>query len=143
MFFNDVLKIVLNIWYRTWSINSSFHVRAHILNLLFLYDFFIFFHVYQMLRFENAIYLSLLFKSFLSERLSNSLWRSDVLLFPEFINIISILFHNSIEFVILLYTFLVISFPPYREYMICLVSSEFSDVLPAFDCLPIIFEAIV
>ena len=35
----------------------------------------------------------------------------------------------------LLYTFLVISFARYREYIICLISfSKFSDVLPAFTC---------
>ena len=60
---------------------------------------------------------------------------SDVLLFLEFINIVSILFYNFIEFIILLYTFLVISFARYKEYMICLISfSKFSDVLPAFTC---------
>ena len=36
---------------------------------------------------------------------------------------------------ILLYTFLVVSFARYKEYMICLISlSKFSDVLPAFTC---------
>ena len=34
--------------------NSSFHFRADILNLLFLYDFLIFFHVKYMLRFDKA-----------------------------------------------------------------------------------------
>ena len=71
-----------------------------------------------MLRFDKATYLSLLFKFILSERLSNSLWGSDVLLFSEFINIVSILFYNFIEFIILLYTFLVTSFSEYKEYMI-------------------------
>ena len=48
-------------------------------------------------------------------------------------NIVSILFHNFVEFAILLYTFLVISVAQYREYIICLISfSEFSDVLHAF-----------
>ena len=74
-----------------------------------------------MLRFDKATYLSLLFKFILSERLSNSLWQSDVLLFSEFI--------------ILLYTFLVISFARNKEYIICLIwFSKFSDVLPAFTC---------
>ena len=40
-----------------------------------------------MLRLDKATYLSLFFKFILSEKISNSLWRSDVLLFPEFINI--------------------------------------------------------
>ena len=38
-----------------------------------------------MLRFDKATYLPLPFKFILSERLSNSLWGSDALLFPEFI----------------------------------------------------------
>ena len=68
-----------------------------------------------MLRFDKATYLSLLFKFILSLRLSNNL--------------------NFIEFIILLYTFLVISFSQYKEYMICLISfSKFSDVLPTFTC---------
>ena len=88
-----------------------------------------------MLKFDKATYLSLLFKFILSERFSNSLSGSDVLLFSEFINIVSILPYNFIEFIMLLYTFLVISFARYREYIICLISfSKFSDVLPAFTC---------
>ena len=55
--------------------------------------------------------------------------------FSEFINISSILLYNFIEFIILIYTFLVISFAQYKEYIICLISfSKFSDVLPAFTC---------
>ena len=39
------------------------------------------------------------------------------------------------EFIILLYTFLIISFSRYKEYVIYLISfSKFSDVLPAFTC---------
>ena len=59
-----------------------------------------------MLRFDKAKYLSFLFKFILSERLSHSLRGSDVLLFLEFINIVSTLFYNFIEFILLLYTFL-------------------------------------
>ena len=44
-----------------------------------------------MLRLDKATYLSLSFKSILSARLSNSLWVSDVSIFPEFINMISVL----------------------------------------------------
>ena len=51
-----------------------------------------------MLRFNKATHFSLLFKSMLSERLSNSPWESDVLIFSEFINIASILFYIFIEF---------------------------------------------
>ena len=55
-----------------------------------------------MLRFEKATYSSLLFKFILSITLSNNLWRSDVLLFLGFINIVFILFYNFIEFIILI-----------------------------------------
>ena len=57
-----------------------------------------------MLIFDKATYLLLLIKFTLSERLNNSLWRSEVLLFYEFINIVSILYYNCIEFIILLHT---------------------------------------
>ena len=63
-----------------------------------------------MLRSDKAIYLLLLFKFILSMRFSISLLESDVLLISESINIISILFYKFIEFIILPYTFLVISF---------------------------------
>ena len=67
------------------------------------------------------------------ERLSNSPRGSDVLLFLEFINIVSFLLYNLIEFILLLYTFLVNSFARYKKCMICLISfSKLSDVLPAF-----------
>ena len=86
-----------------------------------------------MLRFDKATYLSYLFKSILSERLSNSLWGSDVLLFVEFINIVSFVFYDTMEFIKLLYTFLVIHFVRCKEYMIYPISfSKFLDVLPAF-----------
>ena len=39
-----------------------------------------------------------------------------------------------IEFIILLYTFLAISFARYKGYMICNKFNKFSDVLPAFTC---------
>ena len=91
-----------------------------------------------MLRFYRATYLSLLFKFILSERLSNSLLGSDVLLISEFINIPSILTYNLIEFIILLYTYLLIIFARYKKKkkkkkMICLISFDnFSVALPAF-----------
>ena len=44
-----------------------------------------------MLRFDKAIYLYFLLKSILPVRLSNSLGRSDVLLFSEFINIVFVI----------------------------------------------------
>ena len=43
-----------------------------------------------MLRFDKTTYLPLLFNIIYSVRLSDSLWRSDVLLFLEFINIVFI-----------------------------------------------------
>ena len=71
----------------------------------------------------------------LSEKLNNSLWGLDVLLFLEFINTVSILFYNFLEFIILLNTFLVISFARYKKYMICVISfGKFSVVLLAFTC---------
>ena len=88
-----------------------------------------------MLRFDKANYLSILFKFILFERLSNSLSWSDVLLFSEFITLVSVLFYKFIEFIILLYTFLVIFFPRIEEYIIFLISfNYFSGVLPAFTC---------
>ena len=62
-----------------------------------------------MLRFDKKTYLLLHFKFVLSARLSNSPWVPDVLLIVEFRNIVSILFYNFIEFIILFYTLLVIS----------------------------------
>ena len=47
---------------------------------------------------EQHIYHFFLF--FFSERLSNSMWELDVLLFLEFINIVFTLFYNFIEFII-------------------------------------------
>ena len=102
--------------------------------------FIIFLHVQRMLRIDKAMYLSFLSKSLLYERLCISLWGSDVLLFSIFINIVSTPSYNFFEFIILLYTFLIIYFAPYKEYMICLISfSIFWDVLPAFTCESLIF----
>ena len=58
-----------------------------------------------MLRLNNAI---------LFVRLSNKLIH--VSLFPEFINIVSIMFYNFIEFIILLHSFLVISFARHKGF---------------------------
>ena len=58
------------------------------------------------------------------------------ILFLEFINAVSILLHNFIEFIILLYIFLVISFAWYKEYINFLIlHSKFSDILRAFTCV--------
>ena len=88
-----------------------------------------------MLTFDKATHLSLLFKFTSSARLSNSIWGSDVLLLSEFINIVSNLFYNFIKLIMLLYSYLVISFARYKEYIICMISfGKFSDVLPALTC---------
>ena len=50
-----------------------------------------------MLKFNEATYLSLLFKFILSERRRTSLCRSKVSLFLEFINKLSILCYIAIE----------------------------------------------
>ena len=43
------------------------------------------------------------------------------------------MFYNFIEFILLLYTFLVISFTRYKEYIILRISlSKYLEVLPAF-----------
>ena len=109
-------------------------------------DYSTFFHVYSILRFDKVTYLSLFFNSFLPEGSRNSLWVSGPLLFPGFINIEWFLFCNFIEFIILLHTFLTISFSLYKEYMTCLISfSKSSDVLPALLAqeLLVTFEAFV
>ena len=78
-----------------------------------------------MLRLDKATYLSLLFKFILSERLINSLWGSDVSVFSELMEIASVLFYNFVKFIILLYTFLAISFARYKEYEIYLILFSF------------------
>ena len=56
---------------------------------------------------------------------------SDLLMFSEKINIVSILFYKFIELIILLHTFVVISYAWYKEYIISLaLFSNFSDELP-------------
>ena len=88
-----------------------------------------------MLRFDKWTYLPFLFKFILFKRLSYSLRRSYVLLYSEFINIVSILFYKFIEFITLLYTFLVISFARYKEYIFHLILfSKYSDILHVFTC---------
>ena len=61
-----------------------------------------------MLRFDKTTYLALLLKSILPIKLSNSLRESDTSLFLESMNIVSIPLCNYFEFIIFLYTFLVI-----------------------------------
>ena len=68
-----------------------------------------------MLRLDGVRCFSLLFQFVLSRRLSNSVSGSDVLLFSELMNIVPILFYSFIEFITLLYTFLVTSFAGYKR----------------------------
>ena len=93
-----------------------------------------------MLRFDKATYVSLLFKFILSERLSSSLWGSDVLLFLEFINMVSTL---SLELYwihyIVIYFFSNLFCSIQLEYIICLILlSKFSNVLPVFTCASVV-----
>ena len=84
-----------------------------------------------MLRSDLTTYLSLFIKFILSQRLSNSLWESDVLLFSEFI-----MHYTFVEFIILLYTFILVSFAQYNKYTIWLISfNKFSDVQPDMQVL--------
>ena len=59
---------------------------------------------------DKATYLPILFEFIFYERLSSNLYGSNVLLFSEFINVVSILYYISTEFIILFYAFLVKSF---------------------------------
>ena len=82
------------------------------------------------------MYLSFILKSILSVRLSDSLRESHVLLFSEFMNTVFIFglhFYWIHYTVVYLYSFSVISFAWYKEYMICLISfNKISDGLLAF-----------
>ena len=86
-----------------------------------------------MLRFDKAIYLSLLFKSILSVRLINNMCGSNVLLFLEFINIVFIFVLNLYWIHYIVIYILVISFARYKEYVTWRISiSKLYEVLPAF-----------
>ena len=77
-----------------------------------------------MLSFDKATYFSFLFKFISSKRSTNSQRGSDVLLFSEFINIVSILFFiNLLNYILDI------------KNIISLISfSKLLDVLPAFTC---------
>ena len=90
-FFEDIFKTILNISYRIWFIRI-FILFIPCWNWYFKFIVFVWhFYVFPcivILRFGKATYLLLfLFYFILSKRSSNSLWGSDILLFPEFINI--------------------------------------------------------
>ena len=74
MFFDYILKMLRNS-------NSPFQVASDILHLSFLYDFFIFFYVSWVLRFDKVTFLPFIFKFILSEGLNSSLRGNYVLLF--------------------------------------------------------------
>ena len=88
-----------------------------------------------MLRFDKTRYLRLLFNIIYSVRLSDSLWRSDVLLFLEFINIVFlfVLYLYWIHYIFIY--FFRNPFCSIKRYMICLISfNKISNVLPPFTC---------
>ena len=85
--------------------------------IIFVWIFYIFSCiVYAKIYLKRIYHFSL--SLFLSERFNNNLRGSDVLLFSEFINVVSILFYNFVEFIILLYTRLEISFARYKKKII-------------------------
>ena len=71
--------------------------------------------------------------------MSNSLSGLKLLLLPEFIDMVSILYYNYIEFIITLYWFLVIFFSWNKGYITSRIwFSKFGDVSPAFACWRVI-----
>ena len=81
------------------------------------------------------MYLSFLFKSILSVKLNELVGVRCLTFFKIHKYNIHFWYYTFIEFIILLYTFLVISFAWYKKYMICLILfNMFSDVLPTFTC---------
>ena len=87
-----------------------------------------------MLRFFKAILLSPLLQSNLSVNLSIKTCGLEVLIFSELVNIVSV-FYFCIDLIMLLYTFLVISFVWIKEQTIFLISfNTISELLPAFTC---------
>ena len=88
-----------------------------------------------MLKFDQETFLLLLFKFALSKDWITHCECQMFLPFREFINIVSILFHNFVYIITLLHALMVISFGWHKEYIICLVFfSKFTDVLPPFTC---------
>ena len=87
-----------------------------------------------MIRFFKAILLSPLLQSNLSVNLSIKTCGLEVLIFSELVNIVSV-FYFCIDLIMLLYTFLVISFVWIKEQTIFLISfNKISELLPAFTC---------
>ena len=118
---------MLNIWYRIWFLTLLKTFTPHWSRY---FKFVVFVWLFNI--FPCTVDLSRLLKLTLYVRLSKSLWGLHVLLFFR-IHKYSI--HNFVEFIILLYTFLVIPFAWYKKYMIWRnLFSKFSDLLAAFTC---------
>ena len=128
MFLDNLLSIILNIWYIIWSIRQFKFIipcwRWHFKFIVSVWLFCLFTmnnKCYELIK--QHIYNS-------SVRLSIRVWGWEVLLIFEFINIVSILFY--IAFTVFLYTFL-ICFAGYEEYMIWRIPfSKLSDVITYF-----------
>ena len=84
---------------------SSFHVGADILNLLYLYVFFMFFHVYYDL--ARQYFFHLLLNLVYQE--AQVFKHEDLIFKHDFIKLVSV-FCTCIDLIMLLYTFLVTSF---------------------------------
>ena len=79
------------------------------------------------------MYLSFLFKSILSVKLNELVGVRCLTFFKIHKYNIHFWYYTFIEFIILLYTFLVISFDRCKEYINCLISfNKFLEVLLAF-----------
>ena len=135
MFFDNILKIVLNILYKIWAVRLFKFINSclgwYFKFLVFKWILYFFPCTVEILRLDYSTYLSLLFKYILSARLSINLRSSEVLIFFEVLRIIYILFYIYIDF--LLYFFLVTSFDRYNEETNFLILfSKFSNVLPDF-----------
>ena len=102
IFFDDITQNVL------------LHVGADSKIFIFVWLFYIFPFIF----YDKATCFSHLLKFIFSERFSNSLWGSEVLLFSKCINIVSNFVLYLYWIIVLLYTFLVILFTWYKEYMI-------------------------
>ena len=136
MFFKDMFKIIFKIWYwitirwfkffiSCWSWYFKFIIFA------WLFWYFSMHNICRDLMGKQIYHF--FFNFIFCERLSMKIRCLNILR-----NIVSILFpkfYNFNEIIILLYTFLIISFAWYKEYIICLIwFSKISDVLPAFTC---------
>ena len=133
MFFDSIVEIILNNWHGSQSIIQFIFIilcQTWYFKRTFVYKFSIFCLVQYILRFD-ALFL---FKFILLRRFKTNLCNSEILLFPKFLNIVSIWYDNSyVEFIMFLCTLLAIFFTLYNEETICwILLSNFSYVLPTF-----------